>query len=128
MSVVEGTLVPLNNNVLVSDMSFEEQKTASGIVILSDDGKTHGVKPRWCRVWAIGPKQTDVQIGDWILVEHGRWTRSVTVKEDGKEIVIRRVDPENILMVADEPPKDVYIGQEFSNGDSTTIRPEDFIK
>lgn len=128
MSVVEGKLIPLKNNVLVTDMSFEEQKTASGIVILSDDGKAHGVKPRWCRVWAVGPEQKDVQIGDWILVEHGRWTRGVTVKEGDKETIIRRVDPENILMVSDEKPSDVYIGQEFSNGDGTTIRPEDFAR
>ena len=128
MNVVEGKLIPLNNNVLVTDMSFEEQKTASGIVILSDDGKAHGVKPRWCRVWAVGPEQKDVQVGEWILVEHGRWTRGVTVKEGDKEVLIRRVDPENILMVSDERPTDVYIGQEFSNGDSTTIRPEDFAR
>lgn len=128
MSVVEGKLIPLNNNVLVTDMSFEEQKTASGIVILSDDGKAHGVKPRWCKVWAVGPEQHDVKVGEWILVEHGRWTRAATVRDADKEILIRRVDPENILMVSDERPSDVYIGQEFGNGDSTTIRPEDFTR
>lgn len=127
MNVIEGKLLPLNDNVLVAEMSFDEQKTASGIVILSDDGKAHGVKPRWGRVWSVGPKQTDVKVGDWILVEHGRWTRGVTVKDGSKEIVIRRVDPENILIVSDEKPSDVYIGQEFSNGDSTTIRPDDFV-
>jgi co-chaperonin GroES (HSP10) len=126
MKPIEGTLRPLNDNVLVTDMSFEEQVTKSGIVILNDDGKAHGIKPRWCRVWAIGPEQKDVQIGDWVLVEHGRWTRGILVKEEDKEITVRRIDPENILMVSDEKPNDVYIGQEFSNGDSTTIRPEDF--
>jgi co-chaperonin GroES (HSP10) len=128
MNTVEGKLRPLNDNILVTDMSFEEQTTASGIVIQSDDGKAHGVKPRWCRVWAIGPDQTDVKVGEWILVEHGRWTRGVTVKEDGKEILIRRVENVSVMLQADEKPNDFYIGQEFSNGDSTTIRPEDFIK
>lgn len=128
MSVVEGKLTPLNNNVLVTDMSFEEQKTASGIVILSDDGKAHGVKPRWCRVWATGPEQKDVQVGDWILVEHGRWTRAVTIKEGDKETIIRRVDPENILIISDEKPVDVYIGEEFSTAPTQTVRPEDFIR
>jgi co-chaperonin GroES (HSP10) len=126
MSIVKGKIVPLNNNVLVTEMSFDEQKTAGGIVILSDDGKAHGVKPRWCRVWAIGPEQREVKVGDWILVEHGRWTRGVTVKENDQEFIIRRVDPENILMSAEEKPSDVYMGQEFGHGDSTTIRPEDF--
>jgi co-chaperonin GroES (HSP10) len=128
MNTVEGKLRPLNDNILVTDMSFEEQTTASGIVIQSDDGKAHGVKPRWCRVWAVGPDQTDVKVGEWILVEHGRWTRGVTVKEDGKEILIRRVENVSVMLQADEKPNDFYIGQEFSNGDSTTIRPEDFIK
>jgi co-chaperonin GroES (HSP10) len=128
MSVVEGKLIPLNNNVLVTDMSFEEQKTASGIVILSDDGKAHGVKPRWCKVWAVGPEQKDVKVGEWILVEHGRWTRAATVKDGDKEIVIRRVDPECILMSADERPSDVYIGEEFSTAPTQTVRPEDFAR
>ena len=113
MNVVEGKLVPLNNNILVTDMNFEEQKTASGIIIQSDDGKAHGVKPRWCKVWAIGPDQTDVKVGDWIYVEHGRWTRGVTVKDDsGKEIIIRRVEPESVLLQSDEKPSDVYLGKE----------------
>lgn len=111
MSVVKGKLRPLRNNVLVSDMGFEEQTTASGIVIQSDDGKSHGVKPRWARVWAIGPEQTEVKIGEWIYIEHGRWTRGVKVEEDGKEIVIRRVDTEAILLQADEKPNDVYIAK-----------------
>jgi co-chaperonin GroES (HSP10) len=111
MSLVKGKLRPLRNNVLVSDMSFEEQTTASGIVIQSDDGKSHGVKPRWARVWAVGPEQAEVKVGEWIYVEHGRWTRGIKVEEEGKEIVIRRVDTEAILLQADEKPNDVYIAK-----------------
>jgi co-chaperonin GroES (HSP10) len=127
MNTVEGKLRPLNDNILVTDMNFEEQKTASGIVIQSDDGKAHGVKPRWCRVWAIGPDQLEVKVGEWILVEHGRWTRGVTVKEDGKEILIRRVENISVMLKADERPNDFYIGQEMGASASPTIRPEDFM-
>jgi co-chaperonin GroES (HSP10) len=127
MNVVEGKLIPLNDNILVVDMNFEEQKTASGIVIQSDDGKAHGVKPRWCRVWAIGPTQQDVKVGEWILVEHGRWTRGVTVREDGKEIIIRRVETTSVLCSADEKPNDFYIGQEYDTSKPITSRPEDFL-
>lgn len=111
MNVVKGKLRPLRNNVLVVDMGFEEQKTAAGIVLQSDDGKSHGVKPRWARVWAVGPEQDEVIIGKWIYVEHGRWTRGIKVEEDGKEIVIRRVDTEAILLQADEKPNDIYIAK-----------------
>jgi hypothetical protein len=92
-------------------MGFEEQTTASVIVIQSDDGKSHGVKPRWARVWAIGPEQTEVKLGEWIYIEHGRWTRGVKVEENGEEIVIRRVDTDAILLQADEKPNDVYIAK-----------------
>lgn len=111
MNVVKGKLKPLRNNVLVTDMSFEEQTTASGIIIQSDDGKSHGVKPRWAKVWAIGPEQEDIKVGSWIYVEHGRWTRGVKVEEDGEEIVIRRVDPEAILLESDQKPNDAYLGE-----------------
>jgi co-chaperonin GroES (HSP10) len=113
MPIIEGNkLKPLANNVLVCDMDFDEQKTASGIVILSDDGKAHGVKPRWARVWSVGPEQTDVKVGDWIYIEHGRWTRGVKIKEGDKEIIIRRVDPNDILIQSNEKPNDVYVGVE----------------
>ena len=44
---VKGKILPLRDNVLVSDMNFGMQETASGIVIHSDNGKSSGVKPRW---------------------------------------------------------------------------------
>jgi co-chaperonin GroES (HSP10) len=124
MNVVKGKLIPLRDNVLVTDMNFEEQKTASGIIVQSDDGKAHGVKPRWCKVWAIGPEQKDVTVGEWILIEHGRWTRGVTVDDNGTEIIIRRVETTSIMASADDKPNDFYIGEEV--GGSSSIRPEDF--
>jgi co-chaperonin GroES (HSP10) len=128
MNVVKGKLKPLRNNVLVTDMDFEEQKTASGIIVQSDDGKAHGVKPRWARVWAIGPEQTDVKVGEWIYVDHGRWTRGVKIEdENGDEIIIRRVEVESILLQANEKPNDFYIGQEYDNSKPITSRPEDFM-
>lgn len=111
MSVIKGKLRPLRNTVLVSDMGFEEQTTASGIVLQSDDGKSHGVKPRWARVWAIGPEQVEVKLGEWIYIEHGRWTRGIKVEENGEDIVIRRVDTDAILLQAKEKPNDVYMAK-----------------
>lgn len=112
MNVVKGKLKPLRDNVLVTDMNFEEQTTASGIIIQSDDGKSHGVKSRWARVWAVGPEQQDVKVGEWIYIDHGRWTRGVKVEDNGQEIVIRRVETSSILLQADERPSDAYLGMD----------------
>jgi len=104
---VKGNIVPLNDNVLVSDMDFDMQKTASGILITSDNGKAEGIYPRWGRVWAVGPDQVDVSVGEWVLVEHGRWTRTIEFElDDENTIELRRVDTNAILASADEKPQD----------------------
>jgi co-chaperonin GroES (HSP10) len=117
---------PLNKDVIVYDMDFGEIKTESGIVIQSDDGKAHGIKPRWGKVYKVGPEQQDVKEGQWILIEHGRWTRKVKINDGDGEKEIQKVDVDCILAVSDERPNDAYIGTEYSHGDTTTIRPEDF--
>lgn len=110
MFAVKGKIRPIRDHVLVTEMEFEETVTSTGIFIPSQNGKTEGIKPRWARVWAIGPEQKDVKVGEWIYVEHGRWTRGVTVEdEDGKQVVLRRVENKAILLQAEEPPEDVYI-------------------
>lgn len=111
MSVVKGKVIPIRDNVLVSDMEFGEERTTSGIIIQQLNGKSEGIKARWGRVWAVGPEQKDVKVGEWVCIDHGRWTRGVTVEaEEGSEIVIRRIDNKDILLVADKKPSDVQLG------------------
>lgn len=97
-------IIPLRDHVIATDMNFGQRTLSSGIIMLGDDGKTDGVRPRWCRVYAVGPDQTDVTVGQWILVEHGRWTRGVEVEIDGEQFTVRRIDADSIMMVSDEEP------------------------
>lgn len=99
-------LKPLHDNILVTEMNFKERFTSGGIVVVGDDGKASGIRPRWGKVWAIGPEQTDVKVGQYILVAHGRWTRGVKIEDDTGEFVIRRIDNNDILLVSDEPLAD----------------------
>jgi len=98
------TIKPLGKNVIVRDMNFEGRTLDSGIVLLGDDGKTDGIRPRWAKVYTIGPDQTDVAVGQWVLLEHGRWSRGIKITKDGEEFTIRRADPDAIMMVSDEEP------------------------
>jgi hypothetical protein len=104
------SLEPLRNAVIVSDMSFDMRQTSSGIVLLNDNGTGLGIRPRWAQVYAVGPEQQDVQPGDWICVAHGRWTRGIEIDDNGVERTIRRVDPNDILLVSDEQPQDDTMG------------------
>ena len=97
-------LMPLHDHVIVTDMNFSGRTLSSGIILLGDDGKTDGIRPRWAKVYAVGPEQKDVTPGQWILIEHGRWTRGVEVEIDDVEFTIRRVDASSIMMVSDEEP------------------------
>jgi len=118
----------LHDWVIVSDMDFGEMTSTGGIVVQSDNAKSHGVKPRWGKVYCIGPEQSDVKVGDWILIEHGRWTRAMHINDGEREVKAHRVDVKGIIGVSEsgEKPTDFYIGNEVNNGDSITIRPEDF--
>ena len=109
---VQGTLKLLHDSVLLCDMEFGEEKTQSGIILKSDDGRVEGIKPRWGRVWAVGPEQTDVKVGEWVLMEHGRWSRAAEYEnEDGTITKIQKADTKAMLVVAKKKPNDAYRAQ-----------------
>lgn len=99
MQAVKGELRPLRDNVFVSDMEFGEQKSAGGIILPSDDAKDSGIHPRWGKVFAKGKENKDqYEIGDWVLVKHGRWTRGIKHEtESGEVITIRMIDTDDVL-------------------------------
>ena len=121
-----NALRPIHDHVLVTDLYFGEQKTKGGIIVRDDNGTARGVYPRWARVWAKGSKNKDeYNVGDYILIEHGRWTRKIELEIDGENITVHRVDVDAILAVSDEKPNELQIGEEFSTAPDE-VKPEDF--
>jgi co-chaperonin GroES (HSP10) len=119
---------PLPKDLFVINMDMGEQTTSAGIVIASDDGKAHGVKPRWAEVYKVGERcEISVKPGQWVLIEHGRWTRKIKIDDGNSEKEFQKVEVKSVIAVADQRPNDFYIGQEFSNGSSLNINPEDFL-
>lgn len=97
-------LTPLGDHVIVTDMNFKGRQLSSGVILLGDDGQSSGIRPRWAKVFAVGPEQTQVKPGQWVLVEHGRWSRGVEVEMEDNHYTLRRVDPECMIFVSDEEP------------------------
>ena len=95
---------PLNDHVIVKDMNFTGRQLSSGIIMLNDNGKAGGIRPRWAQVYAVGPDQSEIKTGQWICVAHGRWTRGVEIEDESGEHTIRRIDHKDILLVSDEEP------------------------
>ena len=104
--ITQDQLHPIKDAVICTDMVFTERFTSSGIILPSDNGKSSGVRPRWGRVYAVGPEQKDVTVGQWICVAHGRWTRGVEVVDNGIKLTIRKIDPKDIMLISDEEPVD----------------------
>ena len=99
-----NSLRALKDHVIVSEMNFEGRKLSSGIYLLNDDMRTAGIRPRWAEVYAIGPDQQDITVGQWVLVSHGRWTRGIKIEDPSGELTIRRIDPADILLISDSEP------------------------
>jgi len=105
-------------------MNFDEEVTKAGIILRSDDGKVDGIRPRWGQVIFVGPEELRLSRGDWILVEHGRWSRGIRYEnEEGEEFDIRLVDNEAIMLISDTDPnlkETVKLGEfEFEIVDAT---------
>ena len=104
----------LHDWILVADMQFTERFTQAGIVLPNDNGTGTGIRPRWGRVYAVGPQQNLVSIGQWICVAHGRWTRGIEIEDEAGVLTIRRVDPKDILLVSDNMPQDDTMSEAIS--------------
>lgn len=105
---ISGDIQPIKDHVLVVNMEQGEKVSAGGIIVLDDNGKDRGIRPRWCQVWKVGPEQEDIKPGEWILVEHGRWTYGIetVIPEGGDDQVfyVQRVDTKGVLGVTDVNP------------------------
>jgi co-chaperonin GroES (HSP10) len=101
--IYQEQIKALHKDVLVADMEFDTRITQGGLILPNDNGTSLGIRPRWGRVYAVGPTQTDVKVGQWIMVAHGRWTRGIDI-DDGQvahKRTIRKIDPKDILLISD---------------------------
>ena len=105
-------ITPFDAHVLVTDMEQGDQKTSSGIIISrKDNGKSKGIRPRWAKIHSFGKNVKGLEVGQWVLIEHGRWSREISARgDDGELTKIFAVDyPSGLLMVSDDKPDDVEI-------------------
>ena len=128
LKAIKGNLRAIGNKVLVSNMYFGEQTTKSGLILRNDDGETRGIYPRWGQVYDKGPENTEeYNVGDWVLIEHGRWTRGISIETDTDKLEIRMVENESILAVSDKKPDGIQIGGEYADGEHATVDPSAFM-
>jgi co-chaperonin GroES (HSP10) len=97
----------IGEHILVYGMEFKERISRGGIIMINDDMKSAGIRPRWARVYAVGPKsKEDIKVGDYVMIAHGRWSRGQTIEDSEGEKIIRKVDPNDILLISETPVND----------------------
>lgn len=108
--ITKDTFRPLHDHIIVTDMQFDQRIMNGGIILLNDDMKGSGIRPRWAKIYKLGHEyEGPLKEGQYILVSHGRWTRGIKVEDETGELTLRRVDPNDILLVSDVPMKDETI-------------------
>lgn len=103
---------PLSDNIFVTDLERGMKMTRGGIIRIDDNFMEQGIRPRWAKVWKTGAKIDYVEAGEWVLVEHGRWTLRMALEFDnGDTVDVWKIDPSAILLVAPEgecPAEETY--------------------
>ena len=102
---VEGIFKPLRDGILVRNMDFGERKTASGLIVLSDDGKTGGIHPRWGEVIAVGNGEANykgdvipiMEISEGDIVYFPEHAGTVIEDDEGNKFLL--VNSKNILAI-----------------------------
>lgn len=98
---------PLKSNVFVTDLDSGPHKTSGGILLPDDNMSERGIRPRWGRVYCVGPAITEVRPGNWIYVEHARWTTAIELELPTGVVCMWRVDwPNAVLLVSDSDPRE----------------------
>jgi co-chaperonin GroES (HSP10) len=102
----------ISKHIIVADMEFKERISYGGIYIPNDDMKSEGIRPRWAKVYALGLEfeDSEIKVGKWICISHGRWTRGIDVEDETGKHTLRRVDENDILLISDEPVNDFTLG------------------
>jgi len=104
---------PRPDKIIIYNIQRGERQLASGIVLTNDDGKEHGIRARWAQIYAIGDDIDYVKEGQWVLLQHGRWSRGIE-HTDGNTIY--SADAEALLAVSDEKPNDMTVGNTSESG------------
>lgn len=95
---IPNELVCLPNSLYVDSLEIGEKTTKSGFIIPEEkmDARGEFVRPRWARVIFKSDDIDYLNIGDWVLLSHGRWSSSIVIINKDEKKKIWFVSPKSI--------------------------------
>jgi co-chaperonin GroES (HSP10) len=107
--IIAESFRPTKDNVFVTELDQGVHMTRAGIIIPDDNMAGRGIRARWGKVWKIGPDVTDIKPGNWILIEHGRWTTGIDMELADETVRVWRIEwPKSALLASDVDPREYY--------------------
>lgn len=99
-------ITPLRDKIfgkLIDDYGLK--KSTGGVILHEKDGEANSIRPRWFEVTHVGPENKDFTVGEYVLVAHGRWSRSFNINE-GDNTKFMHLDVAEILLKSDVNPSE----------------------
>lgn len=88
---------PLKGKVLADDIDRGD-RIVNGIILTDDNMRERGIRARWVKIHSCGEGVEDIKPGDYVLVEHTRWTVGMKIIINDEEIELRLIDYPNGTM------------------------------
>ena len=87
----------LDNTLYVENMEYGERTLKSGLLIPIEtmDYQGHFVRPRWAKILYKAENIKNVNVGDWVLINHGHWSSSINCKIKGENKTIWYISPKS---------------------------------
>jgi hypothetical protein len=73
--------------------------STGGQILVSTSDTNQSNTPRWGKVTHTGPEVLDVKVGEYVLVEPGKWTNGFYIDD----VRFWKTDEEQIMLVSDTP-------------------------
>jgi hypothetical protein len=102
------TITPIRDKVLAKMLEpVGDERTMNGIILTEKNLGEESIRPRWFEILSVGPEQTEMAAGEFVLVPHGRWSRGIdldnTLREADKIFLL---DNESLMGKSDVNPLD----------------------
>ena len=108
---IKGNLKCLPDTLYVERLEVGDRQTSSGIIIPMEDMRLNQrfIKPRWARVYKKADNITNVNVGDWVLLEHGKWSTALNIIDNNKQVKLWYINEKNyksgIIGIRQEEPE-----------------------
>ena len=111
-----GVIIPnyiecIPNTMYVEKIEYGERKTKGGLYIQAEQMDYEGrfAHPRWAKVSYKADNIKNIEVGDWVLLEHGHWSTSMKMFINNKEETLWFISPksfkEGVMALSKTMPK-----------------------